>query len=74
MSSGAGLMGVFGYTAYGASKLAMRGLAEALRGALRLEKIYLIVIPRFFCKRSFGLGRICRQLLLGARIVVSRAL
>lgn len=31
VSSLAGLMGIYGYTAYGASKFAMRGFAEALR-------------------------------------------
>ena len=74
MSSGAGLKGVFGYTAYGASKFAMHGLAEALRGALRLEKIYLIVIPRFSAGDVLGLRHIYGRRLLGARIVVSRPL
>ena len=35
VSSGAALTGIFGYTAYGPSKFAMRGLAEALRAELR---------------------------------------
>lgn len=34
VSSGAGLLGVYGYTAYGASKFAVRGLMEALRTEL----------------------------------------
>jgi 3-dehydrosphinganine reductase len=34
VSSAAGLIGVFGYTAYGASKFAVRGLLEALRAEL----------------------------------------
>lgn len=34
VSSGAGLLGIFGYTAYGASKFAVRGLMEALRAEL----------------------------------------
>jgi 3-dehydrosphinganine reductase len=35
VASGAALIGVFGYTAYGASKFALRGFAEALRSELR---------------------------------------
>lgn len=35
VSSGAGLIGIYGYTAYCASKFALRGLAEALRGELK---------------------------------------
>jgi len=35
ISSGAGLMGIFGYTSYCASKFAVRGLAEALRGEMK---------------------------------------
>jgi 3-dehydrosphinganine reductase len=35
VSSGAAIMGIFGYTAYGASKFALRGLAEALRAEMR---------------------------------------
>lgn len=35
ISSGVGLMGIFGYTAYGPTKFAQRGLAECLRGELR---------------------------------------
>jgi 3-dehydrosphinganine reductase len=35
ISSGAALLGIYGYTAYSASKFAMRGLAESLRAELR---------------------------------------
>ena len=35
VSSGAGLMGLFGYSSYSPSKFALRGLAEALRAELR---------------------------------------
>jgi len=39
ISSGAALMGVFGYSAYGPSKFAVRGLAESLRAELKADKI-----------------------------------
>ncbi|MEL7037668.1 MAG: SDR family oxidoreductase [Cyanobacteria bacterium J06592_8] len=35
ISSGAGLVGIYGYTAYSPSKFALRGLAESLRGELK---------------------------------------
>jgi len=35
VSSGAGLIGLFGYTPYSPSKFALRGLAESLRGELK---------------------------------------
>ncbi|MGF1499146.1 MAG: SDR family oxidoreductase [Elainellaceae cyanobacterium] len=35
VSSGAGLIGLFGYTTYSPSKFALRGLAESLRGELK---------------------------------------
>lgn len=35
VSSAAGLVGVYGYTAYGASKFAVRGLLESLRGEVK---------------------------------------
>lgn len=35
ISSGAGFLGVFGYTAYGASKFAVRGFSDALRAELK---------------------------------------
>ena len=44
LSSGAGLMGIFGYTAYGASKFAVRGLAEALRSELRPKGIGVTIV------------------------------
>jgi 3-dehydrosphinganine reductase len=44
VSSGAGLMGIFGYTAYSPTKFALRGLAEALRGELRLDGIDLTIV------------------------------
>ena len=39
ISSGAGLMGIFGYTAYSASKFALHGLAESLRAELRDQAV-----------------------------------
>jgi 3-dehydrosphinganine reductase len=39
VSSGAGLIGLYGYTAYAPSKFAVRGLAEALRSELRPDEI-----------------------------------
>ena len=44
MSSGAALMGLFGYAAYGPSKFAVRGLAETLRSELRADKIGVSVV------------------------------
>ncbi|MGD1895428.1 MAG: SDR family oxidoreductase [Phormidesmis sp.] len=35
LSSGAGLIGLYGYSAYGSSKFAVRGLAESLRAELK---------------------------------------
>jgi 3-dehydrosphinganine reductase len=35
ISSGAGFLGVYGYTAYGASKFAVRGFSEALRAEMK---------------------------------------
>ncbi|WP_088892547.1 SDR family oxidoreductase [Leptolyngbya ohadii] len=35
ISSGAGLIGIYGYTPYSPSKFALRGLAESLRGELK---------------------------------------
>jgi len=46
ISSVAGVLGVFGYTAYGASKFAVRGLSEALRIELKPHNIGVsVVIP-----------------------------
>jgi 3-dehydrosphinganine reductase len=39
VSSGAALMGIFGYASYGPSKFAVRGLAETLRAELRSDNI-----------------------------------
>ncbi|HNT23988.1 MAG TPA: SDR family oxidoreductase [Anaerolineales bacterium] len=39
IASLAGLVGVFGYTAYGASKFAVRGFSDALRAELKLHGI-----------------------------------
>lgn len=39
ISSGAAFMGIFGYSSYGPSKFAVRGLAETLRAELRADHI-----------------------------------
>ena len=39
----AGQIGIFGYTAYSASKFALRGFSEALQMELRPHNIYLHV-------------------------------
>jgi 3-dehydrosphinganine reductase len=44
ISSGAGLIGLYGYSAYAPSKFALRGLAEVLRGELKPEGIGLSVV------------------------------
>ena len=44
VSSGAGLIGVFGYTSYSPAKFAVRGLAEALRAELKADNIQLSVV------------------------------
>lgn len=44
ISSGAGLVGLFGYTAYAPSKFALRGLAEALRGELKPAGIAVTIV------------------------------
>ncbi|NES85040.1 MAG: SDR family oxidoreductase [Moorea sp. SIO2B7] len=43
ISSGVGLIGLFGYTPYSASKFALRGLAESLRGELKAMGIGLSI-------------------------------
>src|SRR3989338_1765844 len=43
VSSGAGLMGFFGYTSYSASKFAVRGFAEALRYEVLRDNIVVSV-------------------------------
>ncbi len=44
VSSVAGFIGVFGYTAYGASKFAVRGFSEALRSELKPHNIGVSVL------------------------------
>lgn len=44
ISSGTGLIGLFGYTPYSPSKFALRGLAESLRGELKLEGISVSIV------------------------------
>ena len=41
VSSAAGLVGIYGYTAYGAAKFAVRGLLEALRGELAPHGVHV---------------------------------
>ena len=45
ISSGAGLMGIYGYTPYSPTKFALRGLAESLRGELKPSVGVSIVYP-----------------------------
>ena len=44
ISSGAGLVGLFGYTAYAPSKFALRGLAESLRGELKPAGVSVTIV------------------------------
>ncbi|MEO1210847.1 MAG: SDR family oxidoreductase [Cyanobacteria bacterium J06638_20] len=44
VSSGAGLLGLYGYTPYSPSKFALRGLAEALRGELKPSGIGISIV------------------------------
>ena len=44
ISSGAGLIGLYGYTAYSSSKFALRGLAESLRGELKTHQIKVSIV------------------------------
>lgn len=44
VSSGAGLVGLFGYTPYSPSKFALRGLAESLRGELKGSGVGLSIV------------------------------
>ena len=44
ISSGAGLIGLFGYSAYSPSKFALRGLAESLRGELKPYNIKVSIV------------------------------
>ncbi|MBW4514701.1 MAG: SDR family oxidoreductase [Timaviella obliquedivisa GSE-PSE-MK23-08B] len=43
ISSGAGLIGLYGYTPYSPSKFALRGLAESLRGELKVLGIHVAI-------------------------------
>ena len=43
-SSGAGLIGIYGYTAYSPSKFAIRGLAESLRGEIKQFGINISIV------------------------------
>ncbi|HEY9867284.1 MAG TPA: SDR family oxidoreductase [Candidatus Obscuribacterales bacterium] len=44
ISSGAGLIGIYGYTAYSPTKFALRGLAESLRGELKPLGIQVSIV------------------------------
>ena len=44
ISSGAGIMGIYGYTAYCPSKFALRGLAESLRGEIKPKGIKITIV------------------------------
>lgn len=44
VSSGAGLIGLYGYTPYSPSKFALRGLAESLRGELKPSGIGVSIV------------------------------
>ena len=44
ISSGAGLHGFFGYTAYAPSKFAVRGLAESLRAELKPAGVRVVIV------------------------------
>ncbi|MBE9168107.1 SDR family oxidoreductase [Pleurocapsales cyanobacterium LEGE 06147] len=44
ISSGAGLIGIYGYSAYSPSKFALRGLAESIRGELQPKGIQISIV------------------------------
>ncbi len=44
IASGAGLVGLFGYSAYSPSKFALRGLAESLRGELKPKGVKVAIV------------------------------
>ena len=44
VSSGAGLIGIFGYTSYSPTKFALRGLAESLRGELKGDGVGVSIV------------------------------
>jgi 3-dehydrosphinganine reductase len=44
ISSGAGLIGIYGYTTYSPTKFALRGLAESLRGELKGSGVEVAIV------------------------------
>ena len=44
ISSGAGFLGIFGYTAYGAAKFAVRGFSDALRAELKPHGVRVSIV------------------------------
>jgi len=44
VSSGAGLMGIFGYATYSPTKFALRGLAEGLRAEVKVDNIGISIV------------------------------
>ncbi|HZZ19426.1 MAG TPA: SDR family oxidoreductase [Opitutaceae bacterium] len=44
VSSGAGLIGLFGYTAYSPTKFAVRGFAESLRGEVKADGVQVSIV------------------------------
>jgi len=44
ISSGAGLIGIFGYTPYSPTKFALRGLAESLRGETKPLGVHVVIV------------------------------
>ena len=44
ISSGAGLIGIYGYAPYSPSKFALRGLAESMRGELKCQGIHVSIV------------------------------
>ena len=44
LSSAAGLLGLYGYTAYAPTKFALRGLAESLRAELKPDKVAVSIV------------------------------
>lgn len=44
ISSGAGLIGIYGYTPYSPTKFALRGLAESLRGEMKVYGINVSIV------------------------------
>lgn len=44
VSSGAGLIGIYGYTTYSPTKFALRGLAESLRGEMKVYGVNVSIV------------------------------